>query len=135
MMTGLTVYIFYFSGDGHVTRIPYAKWKRISAGEESVQDFSNAAVHIAYAYLQLKNKKPVYCPRIEGGIYYFDKTGRIIVNDPQYFDLLQDLDEASGGVISLQHHKKKKVAQDKYCWELYSQQVQAVIDTIWQQNL
>ena len=134
-MPGRTVYIFHFPDHGHAARIPYAKWKRISAGKESVQEFSNAAVRIAHVYLLLENKKPDYCPRIEGGIYYFDKTGRIIVNEPQYFDLLQDMDEASGGVISLQHHKKKKAAFDKYNWELNSKQVQAVIDNIWQQNL
>jgi hypothetical protein len=79
----------------------------------------------------LKIKKTIYCPRIEGGIYYFDKSGRIILNEPYYFDLLQELDEASGDVIKLQHCKKKKVAFDKYCWELNSQQIQAVIDCIW----
>ena len=130
-MTSHTVYIFYFSDDGNVTRIPYAKWKRISSGEESVKEFSNASIHIAHAYILLENKKPDYCPRIEGGIYYFDNSGRITLNEPHYFDLLQDLDEGSGGVINLQHRKKKKVAFDKYYWELNSQQIQAVIDYIW----
>ena len=112
-MTSHTVYIFYFSDDGHVTRIPYAKWKRIRSGEESVKEFSNTAIRIAHAYLLLENKKPEYCPRIEGGIYYFDKSGRIILNELPYFELLQDLDEGSGGVIKLQHRKKKKEAIDK----------------------
>jgi len=39
-----TVYIFYFSDDGHVTRIPYEKWKRISSGEESVKEFANTSI-------------------------------------------------------------------------------------------
>jgi len=130
-MTSHTVYIFYFSDDGNVTRIPYAKWKRISSGKETVKEFSNASIHIAHAYLLLENKKPDYCPRIEGGIYYFDKSGRIILNEPPYYDLLQELDESSGGVINLQHRKKKKEAFDKYYWELNSQQIQAVIDYIW----
>jgi len=130
-MPGRTVYIFHFPDQGHAVRIPHARWKRISAGKESVQEFSNAAVRIAHAYLLLKNKKPDYCPLIEGGIYYFDRSGRIILSEPYYFDLLQDLDESSGGMIDLQHRKKKKAAQDKYCWELNSQQIQAVIDCIW----
>lgn len=130
-MTGISVYIFHFSDDGHVTRIPYAKWKRISSGKESVKEFSNAAIRIAHAYILLENKKPAYCPRIEGGVYYFDRSGRIILNEPYYFDLLQDLDEACGGVIDLQHRKKKKQALDKYCWKLNAQQIQAVIDCIW----
>ena len=130
-MTSRTVYIFYFPVGSSVTRIPYARWKRIRSGKESVIEFSNSSIRIAYAYLLLENKKPDYCPHIDGGIYYFDGSGRIVSNEPYYFDLLQDMDERAGGVINLQHRKKKKEAFDKYCWELNSQQVQAVIDCIW----
>lgn len=131
MMSGLTVYIFYFSDDGKVTRIPYAKWNRISLGDEVADEFSNLSIHIAYAYILLENRKPDYCPRIEGHIYHFDLSGRIIPDKLPYFDLLQDMDEAAGGVVNLQHRKKKKAAADKYYWELNAQQVQAVIDCIW----
>ena len=131
MMTSYTVYIFHFSVDGTITRIPYAKWKRISTGKEPVPSFSGSSVYIAHAYLVLENKKPDYCLRIEGGIYYFDKTGTIILNDPQYFDLLWDLNRASETVIDLQHHRKIKMSFEKYCWELKPQQIQAVIDCIW----
>ena len=130
-MPGYTVYIFYFSDDGNVSRMPYAKWKRISTGKETVKAFANTAIRIAHAFILLENKKPAYCPRIEGGIYYFDQSGRIVLNEPYYSDLLQDLDEACGGVINLQHRKKKKAAYDKYCWQLNSQQIQGVIDIIW----
>ncbi|MFC1589714.1 hypothetical protein ACFL3P_05550 [Pseudomonadota bacterium] len=130
-MSSVTVYVFYFSDDGIVTRIPYSKWKRIKAENEPVEAFSNSTVYIAYAYILLKNRKPDYCPHIEGGIYYFDQSGRMVSNEPYYFDLLQDLDEAAGGVIDLQHRKKKKQAFEKYCWELNSQQVRSVIDCIW----
>lgn len=130
-MPNRTVYIFYFSDDGIVKRIPYAKWKRISNGDECVNEFSNSSIHIAYAYLLLENKKPDYCPLIEGGIHYFDETGRMILDEPHYFDLFKDMDEAAGGVIDLQHRKKKKAAADKYYWELNTRQVQAVIDCIW----
>ena len=131
MMTGVTVYIFCFTDDGKVIRIPYTKWKRISSGDETVEEFSNLSIHIAYAYLLLENRKPDYCPRIEGQIYYFDPSGRVIDDDRNYFDLLQDIDEASADVINLQHRKRKKEVQEKYYWELNSQQVQAVIDCIW----
>ncbi len=101
-----------------------------------LQDFSNTSIHIAHAYLLLVNKKPDYCPRIEGDIYYFDKSGKIILNEPYYFDLLQDLDEDRGGVINLQHRKKKIATFDKYCWELNAQQIQAVIDRVkWHEGI
>lgn len=131
MMPGVTVYIFYFTDDGNVTRIPYAKWNRISSGDEIAEEFSNLSVRIAYAYLLLENRKPDYCPRIEGEIYYFDRSGRIIDDDRNYFDLLQDVDERAGGVINLQHRKRKKEVWEKYYWELNSKQIQAVIDCIW----
>jgi hypothetical protein len=130
-MSGVTVYIFHFLDNGDVARIPYAQWKRINAGIESVEKFSNRAIRIAPAYLLLENKKPYYCPHIEGGIYYFDRSGGIIPGEAQYIDLLQELDEASSGVIDLEYRKKKKASFDKYCWQLNSRQIQAVIDSIW----
>ena len=130
-MPGYTVYIFYFSRDGNVTRIPYARWKRIRSGKETVEEFLNLSVHIAYAYLLLENKKPDYCPRIEGQVCYFDKSGRIILDEPPCFDLLQEMDEAADGVINLQYRRGKKEVLDKYYWELNSQQIQTVIDCIW----
>ena len=53
-MSGLTVYIFCFTDDGKVARIPYAKWNRISSGDEIAEEFSNLSVHIAYAYIARK---------------------------------------------------------------------------------
>ena len=130
MMSNITVYVFYFSDDGNVSRIPYAKWERISSGDETVEAFSNLSIHIAYAYILLENRKPDYCPRIEGEICHFDRFGKIIPNQP-YFDLLQDMDEASGGVINLRHRKRIKEVREKNYWELNSKQIQAVIDCIW----
>ena len=130
-MSGVTVYVFYFSKDGNVSRIPYARWDRIESGKETVEDYSSLTIHIAYAYILLENRKPDYCPRIEGHIYHFDLSGRIIPDKLPYFDLLHDVDEASGGVINLQHRIKKKGMFEKHYWELNSRQVQAVIDCIW----
>lgn len=129
-MSSITVYVFHFSDDGKVTRIPYAKWKRITHGDELVEEFSSLPVLIAYAYILLEDRKPDYCPRIEGEICYFDHSGKFISEVP-YFDLLQDTDEESGGVVSLEHRKKKKSFFEKYYWELNAQQIQAVIDCIW----
>ena len=130
-MTNYTIYIFHFSKLGEVKRIPSAKWNRIRAGDEIVKEYSNQAVYIAYTYLSLENKKPDYCPRIDGKIYYFDKEGRVILDKPHYLDIFQDLDEEAGGVINLQHRKKTKEVADKYHWELDSQQIQWVLECIW----
>lgn len=127
----LREYVFQFDDTKLVRRIPYAKWCRIREGNERVEVYSNHAVYIAYAYILVEQGKPEYCPRIDGAIYYFDKTGLVIMEQPYYFDLLQDLDEMTGGVISLHHHKKKKEASNKYRWKLNSQQIQAVISCVW----
>lgn len=130
-MSGLTEYVFHFEENAHVVRIPFAKWKRIRAGEELAKEFANKKVYIAYAYLLLENRKPDYCPRIDGAIYYFDKTGKVILNRPYYFDIFQDGEEEAGGVVSLQHRKKKKEVEDRYRWKLKPDQIQKVIDCVW----
>lgn len=122
-------YVFKFADDGYVTRIPHAKWSRIREGNESIEEYSNQSIYVAYAYILLDNRKPRYCPRIDGAVYYFDHAGRVLLDKPYYFDLLQDLEEM-GGVISLHHRKMKKEASDKYCWTLNTRQIQAVIDLI-----
>ena len=131
MMNSLTTYVFQFKDSDDVVRLPYAKWNRIWSGDEIVKEYSNQPVYIAYTYLSLENKKPVYCSRIDGEIYYFDKEGRIILNKPHCLDIFQDLDEEAGGVINLQHRKKKKEVADKYYWELNPQQIQQVLECIW----
>lgn len=130
-MSSLAEYVFHFDPNGDIVRIPYAKWKRVREGGEVIDDYANQAVYIAYAYILLENRKPDYCPRIDGAIYYFDKTGKAILNRPYYFDIFQDSAEEAGGVISLQHRKKKKGVEDRYRWKLKSDQIQKVIDCIW----
>lgn len=131
MMSGNTEYIFHFKGNREFVRIATACWNRIQGGEKPVKEYANKKIYIAYAYILLENRKPDYCPRVDGAIYYFDRDGYIIDNEPHYFDLLQDNDEETGGVISLEHRKKKKEAVDRDHWELKPRQIQQVLDCIW----
>lgn len=131
VMTGFTEYVFKFDDNDDVKRIPHAKWSRVREGEEVIVEYANQAVYIAYAYILLENRKPDYCPRIEGAIYYFDAWGQVILDRPHYFDIFQDWEEEAGGVISLQHRKKKKEVVDKYRWTLNSEQIQSVVESIW----
>lgn len=128
---GIREYVFKFSDNGNVTRIPHAKWSRLREGDESIEEYANQSIYIAYAYISLENRKPDYCPRIDGAIYYFDSRGYVILDIPYYFDLLQDLEEEAGSVINLQHRKKKKEVADKYHWKLKPGQIQKVIECIW----
>lgn len=130
-MSSFTEYVFHFKQSGEVIRIPNAKWKRICEGEAVIVEYASQVVYIAYAYILLENRKPNYCPRVDGAIYYFDKDGRVIMNNPYYLDLLQDLDEDAGGIINLQHRRKKKEIAHKYHWKLIPQQIQRVINYIW----
>lgn len=130
-MSSYTEYVFHFNSNGKVTCIPRAKWNRILEAKEAVEEFASQAVYIAYAYILLENKNPDFCPRIDGAIYYFDEAGRVVLDTPHYFDLLQDIDEAAGEVIRLEHRKKKKEVSEKYHWILNPDQIQKVIDYIW----
>ena len=128
---GIREYVFKFADDGNVSRISHAKWSRIREGNESIEEYSNQSIYIAYAYILLENRKPDYCPRIDGAIYYFDQNGCIIDKGPYYIDIFQDDEEDAGGVVSLQHRKKKKEAKETFCWKLKPGQIQQVIDCIW----
>lgn len=130
-MPSITEYVFHFELSGKVVHIPYAKWNRIREGEEVVEAYVNQTVYIAYAYILLEKRKPDYCPRIDGAIYYFDKSGKVILNRPYYFDIFQDGEEEAGGVISLVHRKKKKEVEARYRWKLKPDQIQKVVDCIW----
>lgn len=88
-----------------------------------MKEYSGEKVYIAYAYILLENRKPDYCPRIDGAIYYFDKAGYVISDKPYYFDLFKDLDEKESGVIGLEHGKKKKEVEDRYRWKLKPDQI------------
>jgi len=130
-MLGQTIYVFQFTADGSTIRIPLKKWDRIYRGNTLMKEYCSQLIHIAYAYISLKDRKPEYCPRIDGVIYYFDENGRIISDKPHYFDLLQDLNELNGDVIDLQHRKNKIETATKYQWRLSARQIQLVIDCIW----
>jgi len=55
---GLTVYSFIFWKNGAIKRLPMACWNRIPC--------------TAYAYIELRLRKPLYCHRIEGVKYHID---------------------------------------------------------------
>lgn len=130
-MTGITEYVFHFDHHGEVIRIPRARWNRIRDGEELVKEYANKKIYIAYAYILLESRKPDYCPRIDGAIYYFDQMGKINLERPHYIDIFQDDEEAAGGVICLQYRKKRKEVLEKYHWKLKPAQIQKVIGCVW----
>ena len=83
MMNSLTTYVFQFKASGDVVRLPYAKWNRVCSCDEPLREYSNQSIYIAYAYIFLENRKPDYCPRIEGAIYYLDTSGYVIKTMPK----------------------------------------------------
>lgn len=130
MMSNLTTYVFQFHDDTSVTRIPFAKWKRIREGEERVKEYANGKMYIAYAYILLENRKPDYCPIIEGSIYYFDAMGYVIKTLTR-IDLLRELYEKDDDAIDFNYHRQKVDYFKKHQWQLNSSQIQEVIKMIW----
>ena len=122
-------YVFKFANDGNVTRIPHAKWSRIREGDECIEKYAQA-VYIAYAYIFLENRKPEYCPRIEGAIYYFDESGYMVKTLPK-IDILKEMEEMNTNVIDFYYHKEVQKYLKQHQWQLASRQIQAVIDSIW----
>ena len=130
MMSNLTTYVFHFLESDKVVRLPYAKWNRICSCEEALPKYSNKSIYIAYAYIELENRKPVYCPVIEGSIYYFDAKGYLIKKLPR-IDLLKELYEMDSDVIDFNYHKENFDYFKQHQWQLDSNQIQAVLDCIW----
>ena len=130
MMSNLTTYVFQFNDNTDVVRIPFAKWNRIREGEERVEEYANKKMYIAYAYILLENRKPGYCPIIEGSIYYFDAMGYVIKNLP-VTDLLTELYEMDSDVIDFNYHRGKADYFIKHYWELDSSQIKKVVNLIW----
>lgn len=128
-MSSLTEYVFHFDQNEEVRRIPFAKWSRIREGDEALKDYANQSLKIAYAYILLENRKPDYCPRIDGTIYYFDKFGYVIKTLPK-IDLLNDIEEEDSGVIDFQYRKERYEYLKLHKWKLDPKQIGVVIDLI-----
>ncbi|MCK4866349.1 MAG: hypothetical protein KAT06_13110 [Gammaproteobacteria bacterium] len=127
-MTSYSVYIFHFSKNGDVHRIAYAKWKRLYSRKECDKSLANLSIYIAFAYIELNDRKAEFCPRIDGEIFYFDDKGWLILDKRVSLDIFQ---ESREGIIDLSYWQKKKERQKKYYWTLNSNQNQRVIDLTW----
>lgn len=130
MMSNLTTHVFHFLEPDKVVRIPYAKWNRICSGEEILPNYSNKLIYIAYAYISLENRIPVYCPIIEGSIYYFNTAGYLIKTLPR-MDLLKEMYEIDSDVIDFNYHKEKYDYFKQHQWQLNSKQIGVALDHIW----
>lgn len=127
----LTLYVFHFSSSGVVKRMPLAKWNRLHTKQEKHQAFSGQSVRIAYAYVELENRKPVYCHRIDGVIYHFDSEGIIHDNPLPPIDLLSKLNIDTEGVINMTPIIARHRYDASYCWQLNGNDIQRVVDVIW----
>ncbi len=133
---GLTVSVFHFKPDGTIKRIPMTRWNRMCDEEEPYVGYEGQTIRIAYAYIDRVNRKPVYCPLIEGAIYRLDDKGMVRVTDRirDVVSPLGDIDlggELSGpSVIDACARFGRRRYAVRHTWKVTPKDVQALVDII-----
>ncbi len=133
----LTVYVFHFHADGRVCRIPLARWNRIWRQDEAWLEHENLTERIAYAYVELAQRKPIFCHLIQGSLYSFDASGTLdrtfltaYIQSP--LDALAVDSEASKpAVVNAEHRFLMRRYRHTCTWALSSNDVDRIIAMIW----
>jgi len=128
---GIRVYIFSLDMAEEPRRIPLAKWERVINEQEYLPEFSGQSIKIAYAYIEVVNREPVYCHRIEGEICHFDEQGKLIDPGLPSIDLLSDLYNHHQKVVDLSARINKRRYDEANRWSVSQRVLQKIVDTIW----
>ncbi len=134
---GLRVYVFHFHADGHVCRIPLARWNRIWRQDEAWQGHENLTERVAYAYVELAQRKPIFCSLIQGSLYRFDTSGTLdrifltaYIRSP--LDALAvDSEVSQPVVVNAENRFLMRRYRHTCTWTLSSNDVNKIIAMIW----
>ncbi len=135
----LTSYVFHFSEDDSVKRLPMARWNRISDNQERFIGFENQIIRIAYAYIELHQRKPLYCQRIEGSKYRINQKGLL---DQHYTfknlvspldTLMTTADKETSNVISAEVYFRLRRYRNCCTWTPSPEDINKMIALIWRQ--
>jgi len=133
----LTSYAFHFREDGSIKRLPMARWNRICNNDERFIGFENQRIRIAYAYLELQQRKPLYCYRIEGSKYRIDHNGMLdhcdaLPNLVSPLDaLMENNDKQENTAIDAKTLFKMRRYKIHNSWKPTTKDIDRVIGLIW----
>ena len=76
---GWSIRSFLVNGAGEIQRFPYARFKRLWDGDpnEQMLDFAGTFLHVAIAYVETLNRKPLCIQHVDYLRIKLDKKGRI----------------------------------------------------------
>ena len=133
---GLTVSVFHFLDDGCVKRVPMTKWNPIGRGDKPYIGYENQKIKMAFAYIERIDRKPVYCPRIEGLVYRTDERGYV-----NFYERLKDFNSPLADLpifddgYDLQMRKtcsmfRRKCYSNRHLWQLSPSDIQKIVDAV-----
>lgn len=127
----MRMYIFMLDENNHPSRIPLAKWDRVLKKQQAMIELAGTCVKIAYAYIELEDRRPVYCPRIDGVLHFFDESGYIAESHMPPVDLIANLKKENEKVVDLEHYLRNRDYWVANRWDVQPAMIQKIIDKIW----
>lgn len=112
-------------------------WGRVSHSKECLVGYKNQIIHIAFAYIELEQRRPIDCHRIEGIKYRINSEGTL---DEHYTvkDLISPLDtlmeeseKDTTTVIRAETLFKMKRCKDRCTWRLSKEDIGGILALIW----
>ena len=130
-MSRLKQYIYQHC-DHALLRVPLARWQRILSLEQSEPAFRNQSVKMIYAYVQMRNKKPVFCHRIEAVRCTFDDAGYYCPPVLPDLNLLAGVQDEKVAYLTTRR-EQEEFFRMRYC-EISPQLLDNILDEIWREN-
>lgn len=127
-MMKLKQFVYQYD-DFALLRLPLARWQRILALERAEPAFRQRTIHIIYAYVEMQNKRPVYCHRIEAVCYRFDAGGYYCQPPLPDLDLLAGIQEEKVTYLSSRRARQQFFAE-RY-WQPSPQLLDTILEKIW----
>jgi hypothetical protein len=125
------LYIFYLDDAADPVRIPLAKWQRLSKGRGGMAELAGKTVKVLFAYIEVQDGRPFFCPRVDGVICRFDREGVLLQPECPPVDLLYDLYCRSEPVADLTRRIEQQEYFKRNCWEIDRTSLKKILDAIW----
>jgi hypothetical protein len=119
----------YHSVDYTLLRVPLARWQRILLLEQTEPTFCNQIVKIIYAYVEMQDKRPVFCHRIEALRYKFDDVGYYCPPALPDLNLLSGVGDEKVTYLATRR-EQQEFFRMRY-WEIPPLLLDNILDKIW----
>lgn len=133
----MRIRVFFFGDDGAITRVPLARFERLSNDEEVFAEHAGERVRCAMVFLEMHNRKPVGLYDIEFTIIPFDPEGRIDSAESQRAMrfaaetfVLPEV-PVRENVIDIKPFLARKRHQEEFSWSPTEAELRSLIKSVW----